>query len=180
MPLRHIAAHLTGVQRVPRHKIRSRCPLPRPSEVSNTHEHTRAQGPPPPTARICRHCVLIVTLAHSASLPTVFNWHAPLRHSLPHLCAIMYALSLIAAVSSIVLAPVLGAVTWDATPFNPASVPLAVRTPYVSAWLAQGSGTALNDAWPTFWTGSVSSSSRKCFLYSSDVIDPWLGRVCQG
>ncbi|KAH9943507.1 uncharacterized protein BXZ73DRAFT_97546 [Epithele typhae] len=53
------------------------------------------------------------------------------------------------------LAPVLGAVTWDATPFNPASVPLAVRTPYLSAWLAQGSGTALNDNWPQFWTGSI-------------------------
>ena len=54
------------------------------------------------------------------------------------------------------LASVLGAVTWSATPFNPPSVPLAVRTPYLSAWLAQGSGTALNAAWPTFWTGSVS------------------------
>ncbi|KAI0723177.1 DUF1793-domain-containing protein [Earliella scabrosa] len=53
------------------------------------------------------------------------------------------------------LASVLGAVTWSATPFNPPSVPLAVRTPYLSAWLAQGSGTALNAAWPTFWTGSI-------------------------
>ncbi|KAI0327103.1 DUF1793-domain-containing protein [Cubamyces sp. BRFM 1775] len=53
------------------------------------------------------------------------------------------------------LVPVLGAVTWTATPFNPASVPLAVRSPYLSAWLAQGSGTALNGAWPTFWTGSI-------------------------
>ena len=51
---------------------------------------------------------------------------------------------------------VLGSVTWDATPFNPASIPLAVRSPYFSAWLSQGAGTALNAAWPTFWTGSVS------------------------
>ncbi|CAL1700859.1 unnamed protein product [Somion occarium] len=47
------------------------------------------------------------------------------------------------------------AVTWTAMPFNPASVPLAVRSPYLSAWLPQGSGTALNAAWPTFWTGSI-------------------------
>ncbi|KAI0744972.1 DUF1793-domain-containing protein [Earliella scabrosa] len=53
------------------------------------------------------------------------------------------------------LAPVLGAVTWEATPFNPASVPLAVRSPYLSAWLPQGDGQALNDRWPVFWTGSI-------------------------
>ncbi|TDL28683.1 DUF1793-domain-containing protein [Rickenella mellea] len=47
------------------------------------------------------------------------------------------------------------AVTWTATPFNPAAIPLAVRTPYLSCWLSQGSGTALNGAWPSFWTGST-------------------------
>ncbi|KAJ7682671.1 DUF1793-domain-containing protein [Mycena polygramma] len=45
--------------------------------------------------------------------------------------------------------------TWKATPFNPSSVPLAVRTPYLSAWLPQGSGTALNAAWPQHWTGQT-------------------------
>ncbi|THH32901.1 hypothetical protein EUX98_g1248 [Antrodiella citrinella] len=53
------------------------------------------------------------------------------------------------------LACVDAAVTWNATPFNPAAVPLAVRSPYLSAWLAQGSGTPLNGAWPTFWTGQI-------------------------
>jgi hypothetical protein len=47
------------------------------------------------------------------------------------------------------------AATWTSTPFNPASIPLAVRSPYLSAWLNQGSGTALNADWPRFWTGSV-------------------------
>ncbi|KAG7096816.1 hypothetical protein E1B28_004225 [Marasmius oreades] len=47
------------------------------------------------------------------------------------------------------------ALSWTATPFNPPSIPLAVRTPYLSAWLPQGAGVALNDAWPTFWTGQI-------------------------
>ncbi|RDB22588.1 Glutaminase A [Hypsizygus marmoreus] len=47
------------------------------------------------------------------------------------------------------------AITWTAAPFNPPSIPLAVRTPYLSAWLPQGPGAALNDVWPTFWTGSI-------------------------
>jgi hypothetical protein len=54
------------------------------------------------------------------------------------------------------LAPVANAaVTWTATPFNPPNVPLAVRSPYLSAWLPQGAGTPLT-TWPAFWTGSVS------------------------
>ncbi|KAG8881508.1 hypothetical protein FRB98_004291 [Tulasnella sp. 332] len=53
------------------------------------------------------------------------------------------------------LASVSAAVTWTATPFNPASIPLAVRTPYLSTWLPQGAGTALNEAWPTFWNGDI-------------------------
>ena len=48
------------------------------------------------------------------------------------------------------------ALSWTATPLSPPSYPLAVRSPYLSAWLPQGAGTALNDAWPQFWTGSVS------------------------
>ncbi|KAJ7590931.1 DUF1793-domain-containing protein [Mycena floridula] len=41
------------------------------------------------------------------------------------------------------------------TPFSPPSFPLAVKSPYLSAWLPQGTGTALNDAWATFWTGQI-------------------------
>lgn len=56
------------------------------------------------------------------------------------------------------LAPVLAATTGTVTPFIPPAVPLAVRSPYLSVWLNQGgTGVALNDAWPSFWTaGSVS------------------------
>ncbi|KAL1712103.1 DUF1793-domain-containing protein [Schizophyllum commune] len=48
------------------------------------------------------------------------------------------------------------AYNWTASPINPPALPLAVRTPYLSAWLPQGidgsgSGRALNDEWPTFW-----------------------------
>ena len=32
------------------------------------------------------------------------------------------------------------AIPWTATPFNPAAFPLAVRSPYLSTWLPQGSG----------------------------------------
>ncbi|KAI5122587.1 hypothetical protein M0805_004803 [Coniferiporia weirii] len=56
---------------------------------------------------------------------------------------------------AVLLASTVDAVSWTATPFNPAAVPLAVRSPYLSTWLPQGSGTALNDAWPAFWTGSI-------------------------
>ena len=66
-------------------------------------------------------------------------------------------LTLLTALLSLFLGQTIAAVSWTATPFNPASVPLAVRSPYLSAWLNQGSGTALNADWPRFWTGSVSS-----------------------
>ena len=53
------------------------------------------------------------------------------------------------------IVPAVSAASWTATPFTPHAIPLAVRSPYLSAWLPQGAGTALNGAWPTFWTGSV-------------------------
>ncbi|EIW62026.1 DUF1793-domain-containing protein [Trametes versicolor FP-101664 SS1] len=85
----------------------------------------------------------------------------------------MFVPALLAAWASLLLAPVLGAVTWTATPFNPASVPLAVRSPYLSAWLPQGAGTALNDAWPTFWTGSILGWAG--FAKVDGVTFNWLG-----
>ncbi|KAJ7232842.1 hypothetical protein B0H12DRAFT_1239497 [Mycena haematopus] len=49
------------------------------------------------------------------------------------------------------------ATSWTSTPFNPPSIPLAVRTPYLNTWLPQGQGSALNTAWPNFWAGQVTA-----------------------
>jgi hypothetical protein len=69
-----------------------------------------------------------------------------------------------------ILALTASAVSWNATPFNPASVPLAVQSPYLSAWLPQGAGTALNGAWPQFWTGSVSFVHYTHLKIESDIV----------
>ncbi|KAF5369606.1 hypothetical protein D9757_010466 [Collybiopsis confluens] len=54
------------------------------------------------------------------------------------------------------LSPLFSVSAWTSTPFNPPSYPLAVRSPYLSAWLPSGgSGVALNSAWPQFWTGTT-------------------------
>ena len=42
------------------------------------------------------------------------------------------------------------AASWVATPFNPPAFPLAVRSPYLSAWLAQGSGYGCSRLFPVF------------------------------
>ncbi|KAJ7068407.1 DUF1793-domain-containing protein [Mycena amicta] len=59
------------------------------------------------------------------------------------------------SLAALCLLPLSTALSWTATPFNPSSIPLAVRTPYLSTWLPQGAGAALNDVWPTFWTGQI-------------------------
>ncbi|KIY49337.1 DUF1793-domain-containing protein [Fistulina hepatica ATCC 64428] len=55
----------------------------------------------------------------------------------------------------LVIAHAAFAFDWTAIPFNPSSIPLAVRSPYLSAWLPQGEGTALNGIWPEFWNGAI-------------------------
>ncbi|KAL2198179.1 hypothetical protein P885DRAFT_34650 [Corynascus similis CBS 632.67] len=40
-------------------------------------------------------------------------------------------------------------------PTRPPAVPLAVRSPYLNAWLHGGSGDSLPGAWPRHWTGNI-------------------------
>lgn len=55
-----------------------------------------------------------------------------------------------------------GPTEWSATPFNPPSLPLAVRNPYLNTWLAQGNNpVALTETWPEFWSSIVSRDT--CF-----------------
>lgn len=77
----------------------------------------------------------------------------------------MTRLSWIALALASTVASTVNAFSWTATPFNPHSVPLAVRTPYLSAWLPQGAGNALNAVWPAFWTGSVSLIDRMILTF---------------
>lgn len=72
------------------------------------------------------------------------------------------------------------ALDWTASPFNPPAVPLAVRSPYLSAWLPQGQNAlSLGSTWPTFWTGKVSPRAI-CFVYQAHQIFKivgWAGYV---
>lgn len=65
-------------------------------------------------------------------------------------------------------------VNGQATPFPPPAYPLAVRSPYLSSWLGQqGSGTALNDDWPKFWTGQITGWAG--FIRVDDAMYSFLG-----
>ncbi|KII95062.1 hypothetical protein PLICRDRAFT_48031 [Plicaturopsis crispa FD-325 SS-3] len=64
-------------------------------------------------------------------------------------------LFLVSGLLHVLGAPASTGTTWAVAPYSPPSYPLAVRSPYLSTWLPQGSGTALNAAWPQFWTGTT-------------------------
>ncbi|EJD43842.1 DUF1793-domain-containing protein [Auricularia subglabra TFB-10046 SS5] len=64
---------------------------------------------------------------------------------------------------------------WTSTPFSPPSVPLAVRTPYLSTWLPQGKGTALNDRWPEFWTGPGQVTGWAGYIRVDGKTYTWMG-----
>ena len=53
----------------------------------------------------------------------------------------------------------------------PPAYPLVVKSPYLSSWMAMGNNKALNGAWPTFWTGSVSII---LFNFKNDMISSCL------
>ncbi|KAJ6519201.1 hypothetical protein C8R45DRAFT_950524 [Mycena sanguinolenta] len=69
----------------------------------------------------------------------------------------MRSLTLCAGLGLFAVQAVVGATSWTNTPFNPPSIPLAVRTPYLSTWLPQGQGAALNSGWATHWAGETTA-----------------------
>ncbi|KAL5535348.1 hypothetical protein ACEPAF_3442 [Sanghuangporus sanghuang] len=87
------------------------------------------------------------------ALPNVPNANSLLSNMVPRLSRLGSWFGLVIALVYTNVAR--AAVNWTVTPFNPPAIPLAVKTPYLSAWLMQGEGVALNDAWPAFWTGST-------------------------
>lgn len=85
--------------------------------------------------------------------------------------------TLFMALPAVLVSSIVGATPWTATPFSPPAIPLAVKSPYVSAWLMQGQGAALNDAWPNFWTGTVSAFTCGSYPTSqSRICRSWAGR----
>ena len=66
---------------------------------------------------------------------------------LPHPLSLLRLLS----VASIALAQ-----TWEATPFIPPAIPLAVKSPYVQTWSQQGAAEgSLDSGWESFRDGTV-------------------------
>ena len=60
----------------------------------------------------------------------------------------LYCLS----ISVLVIAQTQVEATWNAFPFNAPALPLAVKTPYLNAWLSQGSTPVQNGVVsPLFW-----------------------------
>ncbi|KAK0707584.1 hypothetical protein B0H67DRAFT_494625 [Lasiosphaeris hirsuta] len=59
------------------------------------------------------------------------------------------------------------------TPAKPPAVPLAVRSPYLNAWLQGDSGCILPGAWPRFWTGQI--QGWQGFVAVDGVVYNWLG-----
>jgi hypothetical protein len=55
-------------------------------------------------------------------------------------------------ISLAAMATDLGAAAPTFTPARPPAVPLAVRSPYLNAWLQGGSGAILPGSWPRHWT----------------------------
>ncbi|KAL2264443.1 hypothetical protein VTK26DRAFT_8 [Humicola hyalothermophila] len=58
-------------------------------------------------------------------------------------------------------------------PTRPPAVPLAVKSPYLNAWLQGGSGAILPGAWPRFWTGNI--LGWQGFIAVDGVSYNWMG-----
>lgn len=59
------------------------------------------------------------------------------------------------------------------TPLRPPSLPLAVKSPYMSTWQAAGSnggnGGYLAGQWPTFWAGQITGWTGYIRVDSEDI-----------
>lgn len=63
-------------------------------------------------------------------------------------------------------------IPWMATPFNPPSFPLAVKTPYVNAWDPQGNESApISSSYPKIGSTFFSVSSLLCLQSESSQND---------
>lgn len=73
----------------------------------------------------------------------------------PSLFFLLFLLQIVALCARQVVAQN-GPKTWTTSPFNPGALPLAVRSPYLNTWAAQGNNpNSVNNLWPTLWNGNV-------------------------
>lgn len=64
---------------------------------------------------------------------------------------------------------------WVADTFNPPSLPLAVKSPYVNVWAPQGSGSAqLSKAWPRIWDDTLNVSSVLVLIGTKKKVIPMI------
>lgn len=91
----------------------------------------------------------------------------------------MAFLSLLASILAFAASLIDAQVTWNAVPYNPSAIPLAVRSPYLSTWLPQGGGKTLFSEWSTFWNGDVRCQnfhrSRRSRVDNLSQITGWAG-----
>ncbi|OAA66608.1 hypothetical protein SPI_01184 [Niveomyces insectorum RCEF 264] len=59
------------------------------------------------------------------------------------------------------------------SPVRPPSIPLAVRSPYLSTWLDGDSGSILPGSWPHFWAGQI--TGWQGFIRVDNVTYNWMG-----
>lgn len=98
-----------------------------------------------------------LTLAVSLSLPPyppspsrLAGWRPAMASSLISLLVLFVVLLHQTAAQN-------GPTLWKTSPYNPGALPLAVRSPYLNTWAAQGNNPAsVNNLWPTLWNSNVS------------------------
>ncbi|KZS93132.1 DUF1793-domain-containing protein [Sistotremastrum niveocremeum HHB9708] len=72
-------------------------------------------------------------------------------------------------------------VPWEASPFHPPSIPLAVRSPFLNCWISGGNASMpLSNQWPTFWTGPPSNLGWTGYVRVDGTAYRWLGAYAEG